>query len=48
MYRGSANIVLGLWIDADDHMYIDNLAVGDEQCSPMSMVWEGIPLFVIR
>ena len=32
--RGSANIVLGRWIDADDHMYIENLAAGEKQCPP--------------
>ena len=32
MYRGSAYILLGRWIDANDHMFIENLAVDDKQC----------------
>ena len=34
MYRGSAYILLGRWIDANDHMYIENLAVDEKQCPP--------------
>ena len=34
VYRGSAYILLGRWIDANDHMYIENLAVDEKQCPP--------------
>ena len=34
MYRGSAYILLGRWIYANDHMYIENLAVNEKQCPP--------------
>ena len=42
-YRGSAHILLGCWID--DHMYIENLVVGEKQCSPFGQRFGGIPLF---
>ena len=51
MYRGSAHIVLGCWIDADDHRYIENYAVGGKQCPPFCQCYffgGGVPLFVIR
>ena len=32
MYRGSAHILLGNWIDANDHMHIENHAVDEKQC----------------
>ena len=32
MHRGSAYILLGRWIDSNDHMYIENLAVDEKQC----------------
>ena len=44
-------MVLGRWIDADDHMYIENLAVGEEQCPPFRLCFffgGGVPLFVIH
>ena len=46
LYRGSENIVLGCWIDANDHMYIENLAVDDNQCPPfLSTFWGGCAPF---
>ena len=43
---------MGRWIDANDHMYIENLAVDDKQCPPFRQrffFWGGVyPLFVIR
>ena len=30
VYRGSAYILLGRWIDANDHMYVEKLAVDDK------------------
>ena len=34
LYRGSAYILLGRWIDANDLMYIESLAVDEKQCPP--------------
>ena len=34
MYRGSAYNLLGRWVDANDHMYIENLAVDEKKCPP--------------
>ena len=49
MYRGSAHIVLGRWLDVDDYMYVENLAVGEKQRPPFGNVLGGDePLFVIR
>ena len=50
VYRGSAYILLGRWIDANDHMYIENLAVDEKQCPPFRQRFGGgvYPLFVIR
>ena len=41
MYRGSAYILLGRWIDANDHMYIENLAVDEKQCPPFRQRFGG-------
>ena len=37
-------------IDANDHMYIENLAVDEKQCSPFCQLcfWGGVSLFVIH
>ena len=49
VYRGSAYILMGLWIDTNDHMYIENLAFDEKQCPPFFDVFGGsVPLFVIR
>ena len=32
--HGIAYIVLGCWIDANDNIYIENLAVDEKQCPP--------------
>ena len=50
VYRGSVNIVLGRWIDANDHMYTENLAVEEKQCPLFyQRFWGGgVPLFVIH
>ena len=29
------------WIDTDDHMYIENLAIGDKQCPPLCQCFGG-------
>ena len=34
VYPGSAHIVLGRWIHADDHMYIENLAASELKTAP--------------
>ena len=40
---------MGLWIDTNDHMYIENLAFDEKQCPPFFDVFGGsVPLFVIR
>ena len=44
-YRGSAYIVLGCWIDAEDHMHIEHLAVGEKQCPPFVNVLQGCTAF---
>ena len=36
-------ILPGRWIDANDHMYMENLAIDEKQCPPYVK-----PLFVIR
>ena len=43
-------MLLGRWIDANDHMHIDNLAVDQKQCPPFCQPFGGggVPLFVIR
>ena len=41
---GSAYILLGRWIDAYDHMYVDNLAVDEKQCPPFCQrFWGAYP-----
>ena len=39
VYRGSADIVVGRLIDANDHMYIENPTVGENQFSPFVNVF---------
>ena len=48
--HGIAYIVLGCWIDANDNIYIENLAVDEKQCPPYCrrVGGGGVPLFVIR
>ena len=49
VYRGSAYILLGRWIDASDHMYVENLAVVEKQYPPFCQRFlGGVLLFVIR
>ena len=46
MYRGSAYVQLGRWVDANDHMYIENLAVDEKQCPPLCQrLGESVPHF---
>ena len=42
--------MLGRWIDADDHVYIENIAVGEKQCPLFVNVFfgGGYTPFVIR
>ena len=42
MYRGSAYVQLGRWVDANDHMYIENLAVDEKQCPPFCHTFRGV------
>ena len=46
--RGSANILLGRWIVSDDHMNIENLAIGEKLCPPFCQRFGGVPLLIIR
>ena len=47
MYRGSAYILLGRWIDAyNDHMYVENLAVDEKQCPPFCQRFGGVYPFL--
>ena len=49
VYRESAHIVLGRWIDAEDHMHIENLAASKKQCPPFRQCLGGdAPLWVLR
>ena len=48
LFFGSAHILLGRWIDTNDHMYIENLAVNKKQFPPFCQRFGGgVPLFVI-
>ena len=38
-------ILLGRWVDADDHMYTENLAAFQNWCSPFVNVWGRVPPF---
>ena len=42
VYRGCAYILLGRWIDANDHMYIENLAVDEMQFPPFCQRFRGV------
>ena len=46
VYRGSAYILLGRWIDANDHMYIENLAIDEKQCPPFCQRFGGVYPFL--
>ena len=49
LFFGSAHILLGRWIDTNDHMYIENLAVNKKQFPPFCQRFGGgVPLLVIR
>ena len=49
MYRGSAYILLGRRIDANDHMHIENFAVDEKQRPPFCQNVLGVyPFFGIR
>ena len=41
LFFGSAHILLGRWIDTNDHMYIENLAVNKKQFPPFCQRFGG-------
>ena len=44
--RGTAHIVPGRWIDADDHTSIEKLTVGEKQCPLFCQCFAGVCTFL--
>ena len=45
VYRGSAYILLDRWSNANDHMYIENLAINKNPCPPFCQYLGGCTPF---